>query len=685
MQSYAFRSPSWLRSVIAPAALTSLCTTFARTSMARSSFIRTSLVGTTVLNMFALSMSVLGVSALGGAQTAHAQSDQLVKALSFKARQDDVTYDQVAPDKVAGCSIEEIAKPEGKGFLITGDSGQTLRWFVDTNGDKRPDRWCYYSQGVETYREIDTDFDGSSDEYRWLGTGGIRWGVDKDGDGRIDQWRMISAEEVTSEVIQACSKRDANRFSALLLSDAELDALKLGPEKTEVLRQKIKDARSQFKDWVAGQNVVTRDSHWTHFGAEKPGIVPAGTDGAAKDIVVYENVVALLETASKPQQLLCGTLIQIDDAWRLVDLPRAITEGTELSDVGVFFNGSFTNRGQLAAASMPNNGMNKSMELMLNELQKVDDRLQSAAAPDRARLHSERADVLEKLISASSSDEDKSTWIKQFADTVNAAAQTGEYPDGVKRLSEMQTKLASVTKNKDDLAYLTYRTITADYTQKIQKTDADFPAAQKSFLKQLEDFVKEYPETMDSADAMVQIAMNAEMVGDPREALKWYGQCSAKFPKELIGRKAAGAMDRINLAGQRFFITGRTLDGKELNTKSDEFSNGPVIYHYWASWCEPCKAEMRALKELQSKYAKNKLRIVGINVDNDAQIAKDFLKQNPYPWTHVYEQGGLDGKLAVGLGVFNLPVNVVVDSQAKVIKSGIHYSELDAILEKLVK
>lgn len=616
-------------------------------------------------------------------QASAAQTDQLGRALSFKPRQDDVEYDQVAPDKVPACSIEEATRDDGKGFLITGPGGETLRWFVDTNGDKRPDRWCYYAQGVETYREIDSDFDGTADEYRWLGTGGTRWGVDAEGDGKIDAWRMISAEEVTAEVVKAAAHRDARRFGTLLLSETEAAALGLGQEKSDVLHQKIKDAKAQFEKWAAGQNVVARDSRWTHFGAEKPGVVPAGTDGAQKDVIVYENVVALLETAGKPQQLLVGTLIQVGNSWRAVELPRAVTEGAELSESGVFFNASFSSRGQLAAANNAPAGMSESMTRLVAELQQVDDKLQSAQGDQRARLHSQRADVLEKLIAASNSDEERTTWIKQFGDTVNAAAQTGEYPGGVDRLSDMRTKLTSVTKSDEDVAYIAYRMITADYTQKIQKPDVDFPKAQKEFLKQLEDFVSAYPKSEDTADAMIQIAMGAEMMGDNTEAVKWYTNASSKFGNRLAGQKAAGALARLNLGGNKFTIAGKTVDGKDFSSK--DFAGGPVIFHYWASWCEPCKAEMRHLKELQNKYAREKLRIVGINVDSDVQTAKDFLKQNSYPWVHIYEPGGLDGKLAVGLGVFNLPVNVVVDGQSKVVKSGIHYSELDAIIEKMVK
>lgn len=612
-----------------------------------------------------------------------AQSELLNKALSQKPLQDDVPYDEVAADKVAKCEIEEVTRDDGKGFLVTGEGGQTLRWFVDTNADNKLDRWCYFRQGVETYREVDTDFDRTADQFRWLGTGGTRWGIDDNADGKIDSWRMISAEEVTAEIVRAAATRDANRFAALLLSEKEITTLQLGTEKSSTLRQKSKEAKSQFEKWAAGQNVVVRNSRWTHFGAEKPGTVPAGTDGAQKDVVVYENVVALLETNDKPQQLLIGTLIQVGNLWRAVDLPRAVTEGAELADSSVFFNASFSNRGQQSASAGASSGMSKSMERLVNDLQEVDDKLQKSEARDRAKWHSQRADVLEKLIAASETDEDRTTWIKQFADTVNAAAQTGEYPDGVTRLSDLRTKLVSVTKSEGDVAYVAYRTITAEYTQEIQKPNVDFPKAQKAFLGRLEEFVNKYSNSEDAAEAMVQIGMGAELVGDNVEAIRWYGNASKKFGNTLPGRKAAGAMKRLDLPGKKFTIAGKTLAGKDFNSK--DLAGGPVVFHYWASWCEPCKAEMRALSVLQSKYSKEKLRIVGINVDSQAQTAKDFLKANSFPWDHIYEADGLDGNLAVGLGVFNLPVNVVVDGQSQVVKSSIHWSELEAVLERILK
>ena len=614
------------------------------------------------------------------------KNEKLAKALAQKPLQDDVPFDTVAAEKLDQCELEETKRDDGKGFLVTGESGQTLRWFVDTNDDNKLDRWCYFSQGVETYREIDSDFDRVADQFRWLGTGGTRWGIDENKDGTIDRWKRISAEELTAEIVKAAAARDGDRFATLIATEKEIADLKLGTSKTTTLTQKSKDAKLQFESWAAGQNVVSKSSRWTHFGAEKPGIVPAGTDGALSDVTVYENVVALLETNDKPQQLLVGTLIQIGDTWRAIDLPRAVTEGAELSDAGVFFNASFSNRGQAAAAAAAANmpsGINKATERLLTDLQEADDKLQSSPNDQKPKWHAVRADVLEKLISASDSEEDRTNWIRQFADIITAATQSGEYPAGVERLADMRTKLVTVTNNENDLAYVTFRSITADYFQKIQAPNVNFPEAQKAYHDMLEQFVKKFPNSDDTVEAMIEIAKGAELVGDSIEATRWYTSAAQDFPNAISGKKAKGALNRLDLKGKKFGLVGKTINGKEFSSK--EYAGSPVIYHYWASWCEPCKQEMRALKELRSQFAKEKLQIVGINVDTDANLAKEFLKQNDYGWEHIYEAGGLDGSLAVQLGVFNLPVNVVVDSKGIVTKSGIHFSELAGVVDEMTK
>ncbi len=444
--------------------------------------------------------------------------------------------------------------------------------------------------------------------------------------------------------------------------------------------QRAADARKQFAAWTAGQNVVTKQSKWTNFGADKPGIVPAGTSGSKQDIVVYENVIALLEDAGKAKQLFVGTMIQVGPTWRLVDLPKAVTEGAEVSDSGVFFSVSFSPRG----ASMPAEsgvGISKAMERLVADLQEIDEKLADDKS-DKAVLQSRRATTLEKLISASTDPKIALLGFGSLPRTVSASAQTGEFPQG---FSACKTSSTNSPKRCAQRRFSVCRLPHDHGRQQLQDaaTEGDFEALQKAYLADLEKFIQDYPASEDSAEAMIQIALSAEFSGDLKEAEKWYGKAASDFAKTLPGKKAAGAMRRLSLVGKSFGLEGTLLDGRQFSSRAT--LGGPVVYHCWASWCEGCIAEMRGLKELQSKYSKAKLNIVGINFDNDKRLAAEFLKGNPFPWMHLYDAGGLDSNLAVSYGILTLPVNVIVDKNGKVVKTGVHWTEIDGIIEELTK
>ncbi|MEM7475163.1 MAG: redoxin family protein [Planctomycetota bacterium] len=606
---------------------------------------------------------------------------QLKQALSYKPRQKNANFELVTEAQQADCSIEKTTRGRAQGFLVSGPAQQTLRWFADTNRDDKLDQWSYFSDGVEVYRESDTDFNGTADVFRWLGSEGIRKGVDSNEDGEIDTWEMISAEEVTAEVVAAAASRDAKRFARLLITIEELEALGLGEELQSKLLQRSKDARTQFADWSKGQAVVNAGSVWTNFGADRPGLLPAGTDGSSKDVIVYENAVALLNDDGKAKQLLVGALVQVGNAWRVVELPKTISEGNVLSSEGIFFGMQVASRMSTPESGVEP-GISEAMARLVTEFQKIDSELENPEAK-RDVLHAKRADVIEKLVSSASSAGDRSTWIQQFADTVSAAAQTGEYPGGVRRLQEFTRKLASIKVQDSDISYVVFRTLNADHNLKMLQPKAKYDELQTQYMKSLKGFVDRYPKSPDSAEAMIQIGLASEFAGEIKDAKAWYGKASRGFSGTVVGRKAAGAARRLSLEGRPFQLAATRIDGDKFD--SSAYLGGPVIYHGWATWCDACKAEMRALKELQSKYSKNKLRVVGINFDNTVDEGMQFLRTNSYPWVHLYDKGGLDSALAIDNGFLSLPVNIIVDAKGRVVATGVHWTELEKVIGDLVK
>ena len=106
--------------------------------------------------------------------------------------QKEIVIDRPSPADAAKCTIK-AEKTSGKtGWVVRDAGGQMLRNFIDTNGDNMVDQWCYYKDGIEVYRDIDSNFNRKADQYRWLNTAGTRWGIDTNEDTKIDYWKTIS-------------------------------------------------------------------------------------------------------------------------------------------------------------------------------------------------------------------------------------------------------------------------------------------------------------------------------------------------------------------------------------------------------------------------------------------------------------------------------------------------------------
>ena len=381
-------------------------------------------------------ISVLALTAFGVGRELPAQQPTVQQALGLKPMQRDVEFDRPEGEEVEKCKIRPEEQNGHTAWVVRGPAGELLRRFVDTNGDNKVDQWCYYRNGIEVYRDLDADFNSKADQYRWLGTAGLRHGLDKNEDGRIDAWQAISAEELTSEAVAALRDRDAARFQNLLLTQAELDDLGLSREMSDALSARLKQAGASFSKLASQQKVILADTEWVDFGALRPGLIPAGTNGAKRDLVVYENVVAMVETSGKPGQIQIGTMIQVGANWRLIDVPGNLGETAE--DSGPRF--TFFEAAQQATVDTgeAGEGVSPEVQRLVSSLEELDKKLAGTSDPKQvAELNATRADTLEKLAENAAGENDRDMWLMQFADTVGAAAQSGAYPEGTQRLESL--------------------------------------------------------------------------------------------------------------------------------------------------------------------------------------------------------------------------------------------------------
>ncbi len=622
-------------------------------------------------------VAVAGIAASDLAMT-HAAPPTAEAALGLNPVQSDVSFQKATADEATKCVVADIREGTWTGWTVETADGIRLRRFVDTDGDKKVDLWCYYDQGIEVYRDIDADHNGKADQYRWLGTAGTRWGLDDNEDGKIERWRQISAEEVTAEVISSLATKDATRFDRLLATDAELQSIGVGEAMLKQLTNKTAAARAGFAELVKSQTAVSPTARWVQFAAPTPGIVAQGTDKSTIDIRVYENAVAMFEDGKESGQVLIGTIVQNGDAWRLVDLPQILSDDQSLAQAtGTFFSAN----GSANSASMARSSMGAATQELVVSLEAIDRELANANKPEqKADLNAKRVDVVEKLIATTTDNNERDTWMRQLVDTVSVAVQNGSYPDGLVRLQKFSTELGSDEKLQ---SYVDYQIISTEYVKR-QTPDADFAKVQEWYLDSLTKFVERFPNTSEAGQALLQLGLSKEFEEKETAALEYYARVAKSFPGTDSGEKAAGAVRRLQAEGRAIEFRGRTIKNEAFDLA--KLVGKPVIIHYWATWCDACKQDMKLLRQLQAKYQSVGLTIVGVNVDASREMANEYLTANPAPWIHLYEDGGLESSgLAKQLGVQTLPMMLLVDPSGKVISNNIYAASLDTELARLAK
>jgi thiol-disulfide isomerase/thioredoxin len=106
----------------------------------------------------------------------------------------------------------------------------------------------------------------------------------------------------------------------------------------------------------------------------------------------------------------------------------------------------------------------------------------------------------------------------------------------------------------------------------------------------------------------------------------------------------------------------QTIDGRAVG--SAELSGKVQMINFWATWCPPCAAEIPGLIQLQSKFEKDGLVIVGVSVDEGGvDLVKQFVADKKINYPVALVQPGL----AEGFGNFEgIPTTFVVDRKGMI-------------------
>ncbi len=130
----------------------------------------------------------------------------------------------------------------------------------------------------------------------------------------------------------------------------------------------------------------------------------------------------------------------------------------------------------------------------------------------------------------------------------------------------------------------------------------------------------------------------------------------------------------------------QTLDGSLVNTAV--LREKIIIFNVWATWCQPCKAELPDFNAVASEYADDVVIIAAHKYDEYAANMPSYVANN-FPNTKIifaYDNSANDAYAAAG-GVGYVPQTAIIDKDGIIRYSDygrLSYSTLISIIQDLI-